>query len=445
MDFKIESFFLITAIFLGVVYLILYTPYYAPDSAAHFLATYSKSNQLMGFGRENEWLIREADRSFFLRFGRSPDASIQDYYDLINSFRFFATERQLVDMEQVTHMDYYSPIGYLPQILGIIIGRVLGLSPIITMYLARIMTLLAYTLGLYNAVKVTPIGKGVFVFMGIIPGSLYLSSPFSYDAMVVITTMNMIACIFALYKEIGSNKVLIQTMVWTFLVGATKGGGYLIMLPLVFILLFGEKGKKRKVCCICLIVGIGLISLILNDLILPPKDIEFFQMGYANSSHMMVMDGVKNPLLYLHMLFVTVKRQAYGLALCLWVPHYLPVLLTLPFVIVVILYSFLEIDEVRFDKCKRVILLVTVIISFMTTPIMLLSYTPKGSDEIIGLQSRYFLPYMIPLILFLTKIPIREGGKDDNRIPIIKNLCMECFAMALIISVFFLMGEHLSR
>src|SRR5262249_52958378 len=78
------------------------------------------------------------------------------------------------DIHQLLHLplknnitsDYFSntlsPLAYVPQVLGITLGRILNLSPLLLMYLGRIFNLISWTFLIFTAIKTTPIYKWLF-------------------------------------------------------------------------------------------------------------------------------------------------------------------------------------------------------------------------------------------------------------------------------------------
>lgn len=77
---------------------------------------------------------------------------------------------------------FYSPLPYVPQVLGIAVGRVLGSGPLSMLYLGRLFNCLS-ALGLLGlAVSIMPFAEELAILAGLLPMSLYLYSSFSPDA-----------------------------------------------------------------------------------------------------------------------------------------------------------------------------------------------------------------------------------------------------------------------
>ena len=222
----IESFFLITVVTLGICYYLLFTPWSIPDAGAHYLASYRLSNILLGFPKGQYWFGRIEDGQFYSNlWGKDKFPGMLGYTDLAYNFALTCKEKAIEDFPyHLEKMEYYSMLSYWPQMLGISIGRIAGLSAIACVYLAKLMIFIFHVLGCANAIKTTPVGKSVFAMIPLLPMALMNSGAISYDPLCLITTLNLSAGIFALYKEPASKKILFQVIFWSFMVGASKGG-----------------------------------------------------------------------------------------------------------------------------------------------------------------------------------------------------------------------------
>jgi uncharacterized membrane protein len=80
---------------------------------------------------------------------------------------------------------FYPPLPYLPQALGIAVGRGMGAGPLELLYLGRLFNCLA-ALGLLGlAVYFMPFAEELVILAGLLPMSLYLYASFSPDAAVI--------------------------------------------------------------------------------------------------------------------------------------------------------------------------------------------------------------------------------------------------------------------
>ena len=451
---SVEGFFLITVLALGICYYILFSPWNIPDSAAHYLASYRLSNIMLGFPKEQHWYGRMEDEWFYSNlWGKGLFPGMLEYTDLGYNFTLFCKGKAIVDFpEHFEKMEYYSMLSFWPQMLGLTIGRIVGFSAIVCAYMAKLMIFIFYVLGCMNAVKITPVGKGVFAMIALLPMSLMNSSAISYDPLCLITALNLVACIFALYKNPTSKKILFQAMIWSFMVGASKGGGYLILLPLVFVLIERSNIKNSLLNCIS-IIGSGLFSVFLFDKWLT-RGQEFFQFGGEWENTMTAGFALEHPIRYIQMCVLTYLDKADALFFEMigsslsWREDTIPHFVILGLTVVVLLYAVMEEDEIVLDAKHKYAFVFITALSVMTTPAMLLSWTRIGSLTIGGLQGRYYLPVLVIAVLLITKFSLHSvnfihiGIAKSN---LIKNRLLYLFAILSCLSVYYMMRLYLRR
>ena len=79
----------------------------------------------------------------------------------------------------------YTPLAYLPYALPIALGRALGLPPVHLLRLARIGGLVAWCVLVGLAIRVAPVGKWVFVVLGLLPTAVFHGSSVSADGVTL--------------------------------------------------------------------------------------------------------------------------------------------------------------------------------------------------------------------------------------------------------------------
>lgn len=351
--------------------------------------------------------------------------------------------------EPMEHMEFYSVFCYLPQVLGMTLGRLLGLGSVPMIYLGRMFMLLSYILACLHAIKRTSVGKFLFAAIPLLPMSLMLSSAISYDPLVLLSTLNFLACSLWLCQEPDSRTALAECMVWAFLVGAVKGGGYLILLPVV--LMFWNGNKRRSVTNIGAVVGCGLVSVVLFDVILPAGS-KLFQFG-GETDKLSASFAFKEPLHYMSMLVETYIRQLDGLMINMGGTHLALLEVTVPCVIIVGLmlimgiYSIYEKDNIQLRNRDKQIFSLIVLLELFLTPVMLLSWTTVGSEVIDGLQGRYYLPVLPLIVMVFAKFRLHAaaaGATEEQNLEI-RETCYKVYALLSCISVYYMMRLYLTR
>lgn len=445
--FTAERFFLVSVIPLSVAYLILMLPGSVPDTKIHFLASYRLSNMFLG---EEPWVGRIEDINFYDEIANCENPDMRDITAVLSNLHLKAENTELASWpEPMEHMEFYSVFCYLPQVLGMTLGRLLGLGSVPMIYLGRLFMLLSYILACFHAIKRTPVGKFLFAAIPLLPMSLMLSSAISYDPLVLVSTLNFLACSLWLCQEPDSRTALAECMAWAFLVGAVKGGGYLILLPVV--LMFWNGNKRRSVINIGAVVGSSLVSVILFDVILPAGS-RLFQFG-GETDKLSASFAFKEPLHYVSMLVETYIRQLDGLMINMGGTHLALLEVTVPCVIIVGLmlimgiYSIYEKDNMQLRNRDKQIFSLIVFLELFLTPVMLLSWTTVGSEVIDGLQGRYYLPVLPLIVMVFAKFRLHAaaaGATEEQNLEI-RESCYKVYALLSCVSVYYMMRLYLTR
>ncbi len=396
--FTEERFFLVAVIPLALIIMLLTSAHAWQDGTTHFWTVYHLSNQVLGIDGENEWNARAEDISLFNRV--KDDKGIAVTQEMFEDFHIFSRDDSMDTMvKRPMEMTYYSVVSYLPQTMGISLGRLLNFSGIITFLLGRLFMLAVYVLLCYRAIRRTPIGKSVFMVLSLMPFTLLIASSFSYDAMVYVVTINFISCMLALRFQF-NRMVLIEAFVFTALLGAVKGGGYLILMPLILLILISDRQVLSLKKQIMIIVGLlltGLLSVFLFDVIIPAGQ-ELFQFGKEESGSYAANYIWQNPFGYLWLVISTnITDMVNTLLVFGGTPTGFMNILVMIFGP---LYACFERKKYLPGRADKVILAVVIALMIIFIPMMLLRVTPEGEYYVSGLRARYYLP-MMPLVLIL--------------------------------------------
>jgi uncharacterized membrane protein len=222
---RIEVLYLCIVIALGAIGIIVFPPNTAPDEPAHFQCAYIYTDYVFGTMSEDDTLIemREADIDLF-EYPYSPDRASYERYmsDLSNPW---APEDELDTVGTKRFALPMVPFDYLPQALGIFIGRLAGLSFVWMYTLARLLNLIMYAFVTFLAIKETPMGKGIFAVVALFPINIELAASLSYDPFIIAFAFLTIA--FFLKLKYGEEKVktkdIIVFMFALMMLAPTKG------------------------------------------------------------------------------------------------------------------------------------------------------------------------------------------------------------------------------
>lgn len=404
--------YLFLVIPLSVCYLALFAPWTHPDSHAHYIATNRFSNIITGHGNNEQWYARGEDVDFFYDIWETVIIPYSDNYKVLyDNFNVICPDKEYrLLSDEYEHMVFYSPINYLPQIIGMSIAKLLGLGTVLMLYLSRLCILVFYIVMTYRAVKITPIGKSIFAGIFLLPICLMMSSSFSYDGMVIISCFSFIANVLRLCTAPDNKHFLYETCFWAAIIGAVKGGGYLILLPISFFILQKNKDSiKKSIMIICFGVG----SLLLFNVVMT-LNVKLFQFGVEGGDSYSFSYAIYHPISFLKMCMETFIGDLDVLffstsgSYLSWFEFTIPYAIIGALLAIIFILSLREKDDFSLTNKHKIIMETVIIIGLISTPAMLLSFTTLDFSTIRGLQGRYFLPLLPLAYLLLSKFSLHH-------------------------------------
>ena len=202
--------------------------------------------------KKNGYVLPQTDEITFIKADMKLESGASGYThgtEIYLNGRAGVKDRTKAEIGVDEKMKTYFPTNYLPQIIGVTIGKILGLGTVPMLYLARILTIIAYIAGCLHAVRTAPVGKVIFASTALLPSALMAGCSITYDAMVLISTLCFTASILRARHEPENRAALIESAVWAAVIGSVKGGGYLILLALYRrFFKIGQKGGSHSGC-----------------------------------------------------------------------------------------------------------------------------------------------------------------------------------------------------
>lgn len=188
-----ENIYLVLALTCGLVMAVINPPFAGvPDEHAHYWKSWAIALGQITCGSGNQ-LPKSA---FDLPGNFPPAVKIRGG---ATRYVFGATAAKLFENDQdalavgVKAACAAPPMGFLPQVIGLRVGRWLRLSALGDLFLARICNLLVSVLLVYLAIRIIPFGKIVLLVVGLLPMTLQQFSSLSYDALHISACLLFIA------------------------------------------------------------------------------------------------------------------------------------------------------------------------------------------------------------------------------------------------------------
>lgn len=398
--FKTENIFLIIWVLLGLMYMFTNPVFNVPDEGNHFCRAFEISSGYMisEYDAENE------------RAGRELPLDV-DIYKLKESWKDFSVNKDMVISENKVFQNFantalYSPVSYIPQAIGIFLGRQISANIVVIAYFGRIFNWIWIGFLLYLSIKVAPLGKEMLVLIALMPMNVHEAVSLAPDGMVVALSMFMVAYTMYLCRQ-EAEKLKIKQIIVLYVVAIYISLLKIVYLPfcLVYFLIpserFGDKKYKifHAIGLAVLAIGVNLVWLkICNRFLITTGTDATVQFQYI----------LKEPLNYLVTIFRTVYDSAES-----WVLQMMgnslghlniqvsPILILVYFSMIIRKYKFngkITSGVIIGNIFQRIIfgaiVCFTLLLIFTS---LYMQWTPVYKSTIDGIQGRYFIALLFPL------------------------------------------------
>lgn len=321
----------------------------------------------------------------------------------------------------------YSPVQFLPQICGILIGRFIYDNAMFMAYLGRIINMIVAIVLLYIALRKMPFGKLGLLISMLFPIAVEDFTSLSADAITISVSYLFIAYVFNIVfdktKKVNKKDTIIM-LILSVILALCK----IVYLPITGLVLLLRKDKfKTKKSCVITILIILLIATAFNLFWLKTANtyLELYKDGRSTSQFTMLL---QNPVRYIQKVIFTANyyignytQSLFGNELG-WnefakMGEILPVAFA-------ILFLFINITDkslrIKLEKHQKIIisLIVIAVIGLIFTSLYL-QWNDSNDLAIKGIQGRYFIP-IIPLIMILLfpKSKLKTEYKDQELVRI---------------------------
>lgn len=476
----IETIFFVSALLFGSLYLYVLPPLSAPDEARHYASAYKLSNQIMGLpvtGEDNKVILREEDwfsedptgdyKPYLTKDGTlatdaegAEEARIlgqtltQETYRLIHEKGGFQYEApRLPEGSGVALSNHLpvvtTPLGYAAPAVGITLARLLQLNNLWLLFLGRWMNLLMFSVVTYLAMKKLPFGKEVLFGVALLPMTIHLSASFSYDVLILAGIFYFTAyCLHLAYEaeQVRTVDVLRLALVMA-VVGPCKMVYTVFMGLCLLIPMKKFQSRKKWILSALGVLGAWAIAMLLINsqtiasYATPGTD---NYISWAGEPGYTIGMLVHQPIRLFQLFYNTLVWQAEYWHMT-GIGAYLgntDLVLDVPYLVVVILtvcLLFLAFrkpgESLMITGGRRLwILCLCILCAGATMFSMLIAWTPISSNIIMGVQGRYFLPFL-PLLLMAIKNNTVVLTKKEDRSILYLMCCANGYVLMRIYSI----------
>lgn len=441
---KIENIFLSLGLIFGLLFVFIIPPLQTADEDSHFKKAYLVASlhflpevgpdglignympmAILDFENKHRYLMGNMDAKYSYK---------SQYFDS----HLEVSKGENVFVEYSTSKT--NPILFLPQALGMFLLKVTidnplfnlndSFSPINYMYIGRIFNLLFYLIACYFAIRIIPFMKNALFLICLMPMTFSLASSLSYDAVIISTLLLFIAVIFKLVFDASVLKVSKGTfyylLFFSIVIIHFKQVYYPLLLLYWLIPVHKFKDLKHKTFWFSIMMASGIASYLCWS-----GFMKILLHGGSSSTVSNAAQQVKfilnSPFEYasilLHSLVASSKFYFIGFVGNLgWLDTNFPYMF-------IFLYFFVLVAVIILDKAepsmkinikqKAFILLIGLLIIALIETALYVIWTSidgiggVGAPLISGVQSRYFLPISIPLlIVFKNNVLNRYKNKE---------------------------------
>ena len=470
---------------LGILYLFVRPPLTAPDEISHYVSAYRLSSQMTGqpqrdrYGRvllraQDAWIedlngdfVYEPDEDGNLqvtaesreRAAKLGETLEESTYELLHSLGLngqYAPERtaEIEALGSYVSSTYppvtTTPLAYVPQAIGISLARLLGLNTVSLLYFGRFCNLLFFVAMLYWSMKRTPFGKEVLFGVAVLPMSLHLAASFSYDVMILSCMFLLTAvCLDLAYERA---RVRAWDIVLLAVLAAVAGPCKMVyapMLGLCLLIPMQKFGKVRNWFISAFAVGIawGMAMYLVNSQVIATyaaaTEADSY-VAWAGETGVSMRLLIHDPVLLVRRFYQTLLWNAKDMHITMiggWLGN-LDQVLDVPYLAV---WTFtlcltglaLKIpgEQLRMSGRHRVWTgFLCAACAGLTMLSMLIAWTPVSSRVILGVQGRYFLPFL-PVLLLALKNQTVVLTKDKNRSILYLMCCLNGYALVRLFSI----------
>lgn len=343
----------------------------------------------------------------------------------------------------------YSFVQYIPQATGIALARRFTDNAYLITYAGRIVNMIVAIALLYFAIKIIPFGKKLILIPAMIPIALEGFTSLSPDAMTISVSFLYIAYVLYLAFSTKVEKLQIKQKLILLIMSIVIALCKIVYIPLVGLLLiipkekFKDNSNKNKIINFIIIAGIAVV-INLTWLAISSRYLATFREG---DSKIQVLLALQHPIQFIQEFLYTCNINSGNYILSLFGAdlgwgELVRLYTIIPYCFLGI-YLFTAVTDNnlknKFKKYQIVwILLVVLAIAALIFASLYVQWTTIGSESILGVQGRYFLP-IIPLVMLLIgssiKIKSEYNAESINKFIGISILLLNLYTISQILRV----------
>lgn len=428
---KPTVFFIVTGLFFGLIFVVLNPPGFGLDERAHFIRAYEVSKGHLAptrVGADNhlgamlpinltDFVYAStsdlSDNSVNGSILKRHDSDFKRYYPYFHQTFSLITKDDPVSNNQLTGTFAANPIGYIPLAAPIALGSFLKLSVLHIMYLTRLTNLIIYMSLVYLAIIIMPKYKWLMATVALMPTALFQASTISLDPLINASSFLLFSLLVDLWHAKTRPVSWIKDAsiaVLLILLVITKVPYIVLLFPFLFVSNQSFRSKTEaliwKVIWLLIPVTIGLLWF-MTDNSMVQSSVSSITSGNFGGQVSFIKHS---PLGFISTLLKTFfdSVDGYFASMIGWIGDRFVGIAILPLAVLsgisLTVASLIQFDEAQPTDPEnlprnKLVNFLTVLAGIVTISLGLyLTFTPVGYSRILGIQGRYFIPF-IPLFM----------------------------------------------
>lgn len=409
---------------IGIIYTSIVPQFSVPDEYTHYLTSYSQSSILLGekaFDKHGNVLLYEDSSNTLIRASHpTVNEYVKEYDGLIGKEKF-RINQPYISRAPLT----LGSFGYFPQVLGVSLGRILGLNGIQTGVLGRISALLLFAVLISYSLKIIPkFFEKVLFTISILPMTLQQVCSYNYDSVLFTACFFLFAyLLYLIYEKEKINKLDIALVTLSSIVIATIKFVYLPILGLGLLIpreKFTLKNGKILVILMLVVLSLGSYLVVMKCNSLFWNVHESDTSSLINYNTFTISQVIQHPIREIAIIIATFQRFTADYISQMisgplgWLEMNVPALQLSGF-LMMLFYSLFSVEkksktDQKVKLCSGLISMIIILIVILALQI---SWTPDNSMIVVGVQGRYFLP-MLPMVLLAMKDVLTIKAQNTN-------------------------------
>jgi len=409
--------FAVIGFIFGILFMIAVPPFQVPDEGNHFLRSYqisqgellSERRDKSGGGEVPVSLSITADKIGGNNVAFHPENK-QSIINILEAFHI-PLERDIKKYTPFSNTAIYSPVPYIPQVIGISAGKIFDAPPVMLLYLGRVFNLIFSVFIISYSIRIIPIFKNLIFLIALTPVSIHLFASLSPDAATISISFLLISKILRLAYDaeilIIEKKDIIFLMIASAMLASCKAA-YFPVVFLYFIIPVRKLGNITNY----ILFGLAVTSITLCCFFLWGDMAEKLVVTHLYGGipfGMAKLFIISHPIAYMEMVLrnldIFLSFYIYSFIGVLgWLDTELPVYFIVIYGITMTVAALMEgKKEIIFSWFERIIICIiaaSCIILIITSQYFI--WTLETDSEIGMAQGRYFIPvsplFFIPLL-----------------------------------------------